>query len=173
MPRDFPLCLETCMTPPSPRELPRLLVIGGSVAIVLHLFTFGALVLAAPSGPWPSPFGSSMSPGPTFLQSFNEASNRYYLEPLRMTHNYHFMANRTALPGVYFEVRLKDEKGKTIKTLTFPEENANAWVRHRQTLLAQGLAEDLPVQPGGSERSFGKKKDRPKTTIWEPKTLRL
>ncbi len=68
-----------------------------------------------------------------------------------MTHNYHFLRNRPGQAAVRFEVRLRDETGRLIETRRFPDPDANFWVRHRQTLLAQHLADDQPVAPRGSE----------------------
>ena len=46
---------------------------------------------------------------------------------------------------------LRDGEGRTFETLTLPDRRANFWVRHRQALLAQGLTDDLPVQPRAGE----------------------
>src|SRR5262249_7953997 len=126
--------------------LPRWLIVAGSVAIFLHLSAVVALALSAPSGPWPTPFGSSMATGPQFALGFSDAATRHYLPALKWPQNYHFLRSRPAPPGAFFEVRLKDKTGKPMKTLRFPEENANFWVRHRQELLARALADDQPVQ---------------------------
>jgi hypothetical protein len=68
-------------------------------------------------------------------------------EYLRVVHSYHFMSNRAGdVPGVRFEVRLKDANGKALETVKFPEASANPWVRHREQLLAAGLAPDMPVE---------------------------
>jgi hypothetical protein len=130
----------------SPRALPRGIVVLGSVVLLVHLFAVAVLALAAPSGPWPTAFGTSMALEPQFAQSISTVTTRRYLQPLKMTHNYHFVANRPALPGVFFEVRLKDRTGQEIKTVRFPDQNANFWVRHRQGLIAQALADDQPVE---------------------------
>src|SRR5262245_32114801 len=130
-----------------PRPLPGWLLLAGSAALGLHLFAVLILALAAPSGPWPTDFGRSMSLEPQFAGAINGLTTRYYLQPLGMTHNYHFVANHTAAPDVYFEVRLSDKSGRTLKTVRFPERDANFWVRHRQHLLAQRLADDQPYQP--------------------------
>src|SRR5439155_9970192 len=101
---------------------------------------------AAPSGPWPTPFGTSLALGPPFAGRINSVTTRAYLEPLRMTHNYHFTGTRLDLPAVKFEVRLKDDQGLPLETLEFPSPKANGWVRQRQELLAQELSDDDPVQ---------------------------
>src|SRR5262245_54737127 len=134
-----------------PRPLPRWLILGGSLALGFHLFAIGILVLAAPSGPWQTQFGPSMALAPQFAGAINQVTTGYYLEPLALTHNYHLATNRTGLPAVYFEVRLFDAKGNQVKTVTVPDKRANFWVRHRQELLAQGLADDQPVQPPRGE----------------------
>jgi hypothetical protein len=134
------------------------------------------LVLAAPSGPWPTSFGSSMAAEPQFAQGISNATTRNYLMPLKMTHNYHFPSNRPAPPGVFFEVRLKDETGELLKTIRVPDENASFWVRHRQSLLAQALADDQPVQPRAGEVVAAPGKQVQTVDIWdtaENNTLRL
>jgi hypothetical protein len=134
--------------PPSESRiaLPRWLIVAGSVAIVVHLFALGALVLAAPSGPWwvPPPVGVSDALPPTFAAAANEVTEPNYLSHVRLTHNYHFRSNRMTWPGVELEARLKFKDGQ-VKTLKFPDKDANPWVRHRQLLLIRGLTDDRPV----------------------------
>src|SRR5262245_19752086 len=117
------------------RPLPRWLKGLTSLAIAGHLLAILVLVLAAPSGPWPTPFGQSLAVGPTFALSSGETVTRCYLKPLKMTHNYHFMHNRPGMPGVYFEIRLMDAEGRFIRTVRCPDPEAPFWVRHRQSLL--------------------------------------
>lgn len=74
-----------------------------------------------------------------------------YLEPVKLTHDYHFPSNRLGMPGVFFEVRLKDAKGDVIETLRYPDANANSWVKDRQNQLAQYLGGDQPVAPPAGE----------------------
>jgi hypothetical protein len=153
----------------APRPLPIPLMVAGSVFAIVHLLAIGLYVLAAQSGPWPTNFGmASDSPGPKFA---TEVSGRitypYYLQPLRMTHNYHFNSNRPLPFAAYFEVHLKDEKGNVYQTLKFPDPKANFWVRHRQAILAQGLAEDQPVQLG-TEVIPAPGAAMPMVEIWEP-----
>lgn len=136
--------------PPKARVLSPWLIGLGSAAIALHLTAVVVAALAAPSGPWVYPDGSNMAPPPQFAAQLHEAATPY-LKLVRMTDNYHFATNRPGMAGVYFEVRLKDETGKLLATQTFPDENANFWVRHRQTLLAQWLSLDEPVQPPQGE----------------------
>jgi hypothetical protein len=131
--------------------LPRWLSVTVSLVVAGHLSAILVLVLAAPSGPWPTAFGSSLAVGPTFALTAGNAATRYYLTPLKMTHNYHFMRNRPGLPGVFFEVRLKDAGGAVIRTVRCPDPNAPFWVRHRQSILAQGLADDQPVPARAGE----------------------
>jgi hypothetical protein len=142
------------------------LIVVGSVFAVAHLLAVGLFALAAQSGPWPTNFGASESPGPAFAGEIStKITYPYYLQPLRMTHNYHFGSNRPPQFAAYFEVQLKDERGMVFKTLTFPDEKANFWVRHRQSILAQGLAEDQPVQLGSEV--LGKGGEIPVIEIWE------
>lgn len=150
----------------APRPLPLPLKIAVGAGVGVHLLIIVALALGAQSGPWPSPVGPSEAPGPQFVQPLTEAAVPYYLEPLRMTHNYHFMTNTTAQPGVYFEAHLKDKTGNVIKTLKFPDDKAQPWVRHRQQLLALGLAQDQPVPEQQGEVLAGQ--NRVEFTIWAP-----
>ena len=150
-----------------PRPLPFWLKIAGSVAVGLHLFVIAAWVLGAPSGPWSTPMGPSMALGPQFVKPFNDATLPGYLQPLRMTHNYHFETNQLAQPGVFFEVHLKDKNGQRFKTVKFPDEKSNYWVRHRQQLMAQGLAQDQLVPPPQGEVVSAPNK-RVELAIWEP-----
>jgi hypothetical protein len=70
---------------------------------------------------------------------------------LKLTHNYHFTTNRPGVSAASVEIRLRDAEGRPLETLTLPDRRANFWVRHRQALLAQGLTDDLPVQPRAGE----------------------
>ncbi len=147
--------------------LPRWLMIAGSLAVCLHLLALGIHVLAAPSGPWSTPFGPSESIGPQFALSFDSVASPYYLQPLRMTHNYHYRTNRVEASGVFFEVRLKDTDGRVMQTLKFPDDKASFWVRHRQSLLADDLAEDVPVQARPGEAIPAPNQKVAGVTIWD------
>jgi hypothetical protein len=137
--------------------------------IAAHLLAVVTGVLAAPSGPWPSPTeGASMAPPPQFAFRVSDKLTFPYLRILKLTHNYHFPSNRPAHPGVCFEVRLKDEAGKEVATVQIPDAAANRWVRHRQVLLAQGLGEDQPVLPPPGELIAAPGREVPKAQYWEP-----
>jgi hypothetical protein len=151
-----------------PPPLPSGLVILGSAFVVFHLLAIAVLVLSAPSGPWPTPFGPSQAVGPPFATRVAELTTRYYLQPLKMTHNYHFLGNRPDAPELYFEVRLKDADGRLIDTLHFPSPRANAWLRHRHALLAQSLGDDEPVQPPQGEVIPAPGKKMETMRIWNP-----
>lgn len=138
--------------PEGPRPLPAWLQVAGSLVLLFHFFAILMLVLAAPSGPWPTPMGPNRAMAPVFAQNAEAVTSRFYLWFLKMHHNYHFLANTPAYPGVSFEVLLKNEKGEVIKTVKFPEEDANFWIKHRQILLARNLADDQPVEPTQGER---------------------
>jgi hypothetical protein len=146
--------------------IPRWLAGAASVVIAAHLLAIGGLALAAQSGPWSMPLGSSMERAPQFALDINEMSS--YLVVLRMTHNYHFLSNHPEQTGVYFEAQLKDENGKLLGSITFPDEKANLWLRHRQLLLARGLTDDVPVQPPQGEEIAAPRQKAPSTEIWEP-----
>jgi hypothetical protein len=136
----------------SPAPLPSWLIGAGSVIVAGHLLALGVSVLAAPSGPWPTPYGRDMAEPPAFAgRTADNLVRPIYLRPLKLTHNYHFATNEGELPGVYFTVQLKGASGETLATLKFPEDGANPWVRHRESLLARSLAGDQPVQPPPGE----------------------
>jgi hypothetical protein len=123
----------------------------GSVGIVLHLLAVLVVVFAAQSGPWPSPFGPSPQEPPAFVWQRNAAGKILndlafgYLQPLHLDSNFHFSSNHTEFSAVRFEAHVKEPDG-TETTLSFPEKDANFWVRHRQSLLAQSLGGDESVQ---------------------------
>src|ERR671922_292126 len=72
------------------------------------------------------------------------------------------------MPGIYFEAVLKDETGKVVKTLKFPDDQANFWLRQRQVLLARALADDIPVRPPPGEAIAAPRQKAPTVEIWEP-----
>jgi hypothetical protein len=135
------------------KPLPDWLVILGSVLVAGHLLVVAVHALAAPSGPWPLPYDDRNSPstGPVFASKVEDYTWRWYLKPLHFAHNYHFETNHPEVRGVRFEVRLRDRQGKPITTLWFPDDDANFWARHRQTLLAQNLLFNLRVESGSGE----------------------
>lgn len=150
-------------TPPLPRSLAAL----ASLAIVFHIGSVLTNVLAAPSGPWPGPEGREMMTPPQLANSVNRELLPRYLEPLKLTHNYHFPNNRPGRPGVWFEVRLWDEAGKGLRTLRFPDPAAVAAVRHRQSVLAMALADDQPVTPPAGEWVAAPGREAAAIPIWE------
>jgi hypothetical protein len=131
--------------------LPRWAVVAGSAAILYHLTAIILPILDMPSGPWVTGDGPRPMSAPEFAHALSGLST-LQADYLRIAHNYHFVSNRPGdLPGVRFEVRLRDRDGTLMETLQFPDPGANPWVRHREELLASGLAPDLPVQPPQSE----------------------
>jgi hypothetical protein len=148
------------------RGMPRWLIFLGSLAIAFHFLAVVCGALAAPSGPWPTMEGSNLATPPQFAFSLDYLT-RPYLKLVKMTHNYHFATNRPGMPGSYFEARLKDESGRELATIQIPDANANFWVRHRQALLAQGLADDQPVQPPPGEVIAAPNQALPNVPIWD------
>jgi hypothetical protein len=139
--------------------LPRWLTLTASAIIVFHFVALAAQALAARSGPWLTTAGPTSPLGPRFAFEIHQLSGRSYLRPLHMTNDYHFVSNvpenvAGIPPATYFEVRLKDQAGTVLKTLKFPDDKANYWLRHRQQLLAQGLAMDVQVQPPQGEKVY-------------------
>jgi len=159
---------NTMNSPPRtlPGPLPRWVILGGSGLIVFHFLAVGAVVLAAPSGPWPMNFGAGTALGPPFAAAINQFTAPRYLRPLHMTQDYHFASNVSGRASVFFEVHLKDQAGKVVKTLKFPDDKASFYVRHRQRLLAQGLDNDLPVQPPQGEQVFPSGQGPPTVHLW-------
>src|ERR1019366_5079795 len=151
----------------APRPLPLWLKAVGSVFALGHLLAIGFQALAASSGPWPTNFGVLEADPPMFAQRVHNVTSPYYLQPLRMTHNYHFQSNRIPAYAAYFEVQLKDELGNVMKSLKFPDDKATYWVRHRQAMLASWLAEDQPLQPRGSEKIAAPKKKLDEVEYWD------
>jgi hypothetical protein len=152
--------------PDAPRDLPPWLTGLGSAAVAFHLAAVGCLALAAPSGPWPTAFGTSTATGPQFARAVSACTTPYYLAPLKLTHNYHFAGNRPTAPSIYVEAWLKDAEGRHIGTVRLPDERANFWVRHRQALLAQWLTDDQPVQPRMGEAIPAPNQAVPTVAIW-------
>jgi hypothetical protein len=163
--------------PPDSGALPpRWLLLVGSVAILLHLTAVAVVALDAPSGPWPTPFGTSTALAPQFARSGAEAAAPLYARTLKLANGYRPATNRPATPNAFFEVRLKDEQGQVLTTLKFPDDNANFWVRHRQNLLARALADDQQLEAVGGERVAAPGHKAPSLPIWEldgPRRLRM
>jgi len=149
------------------RPLPTAIVVLVSAAIAFHFLAVGALVLAASSGPWPTPFGSSPATGPKFAEMVHQVTQPNYLDHLRMSHNYHYFTNRPEHPTVWFEIQLKDKDGKVKETRKFPQDNVNPWVRFRQSLLAQNLADDEPVQLPRGEILPAPGQKMPTVSYWD------
>jgi hypothetical protein len=146
---------------------PRWLMIVGSVAISFHLLTLGFQALAAPSGPWPEPppIGSSPMPPPVFAATLHYWTGPWYLPPLKLTNNYHFVTNNTNGIGIELEARLTDRDGNQV-VVKLPDEDANFWVRQRETLLAAGLGDDMPFVPQGAPK-VAPEGQTPRVLIWE------
>ena len=153
-------------TVPKGAGLPGWLMAAASAAIVCH---FGAVlipILDAPSGPWATPNGRSMEDPPAFAHALRGLAD-WHAQYLRLANNDHFAFNRpTGIPAVEMEVRLKDDAGKVTRTLHFPDPQANPWVRHRQELLARGLAPDLPTEPSGQEVVPAPGQKAPTADVW-------
>lgn len=159
-------------------EVPRWLIILGSIAIVFHLtgVVFGALM--AP-GPFSMAEGDAL-PAPQFARAVDTVTRPLYLNPIKFTHNYHFLTNAPSGPGIEFEVHLKDRAGERLKDaeghdliLHFPDKNANVWVRQRQALLARNLGNDIPVAPPLSEQIAAPDTPVEKVQIWEESNRQL
>lgn len=139
----------------------------GSLAIGGHLLAVLTMILAVPSGPWPSADGSSMSTPPQFAYSLNHLIADSYLRGIGMGRHYHPVSNNPALVGVSIELRLEAADGSPLGTLPLPDQRSNWWVGHRQALLARALADDLPVFPPEGEMVAAPGQALPSSPIWE------
>ncbi|MFN4260302.1 MAG: hypothetical protein ACK4RK_13480 [Gemmataceae bacterium] len=153
----------------SPEAVPRWLVIVGSAFILLHLFAVVIVVLAAPSGPWASMQGMSYpEQPPQFALAINQRTAPYYLDPLRLAYNFHYMSNNPTMLGARLEMRLLDETGKQVAVVRLPDENVNFWVRHRQRLLAEKLATmDVPPFQLTQEKVYPDDSKPPEVHFWD------
>jgi hypothetical protein len=151
-----------------PVNIPRPIIFLASIAIAFHLIAIVANVLGAPSGPWPSQEGDSgFTPPPQFAQGLNSAFGSQYLNSLHMANNYHFVTNRPTLPEPRLEIQVKSNQGGESKTIRLPDPDANFWVRHRQSILAAGLGNDIPVPPPQGEQLAAPGKQVRMVSIWE------
>jgi hypothetical protein len=150
------------------------------VLIAGHLLAIVLLVLGAPSGPWPVDEGYGYATPPHFVQETLPYFERY-LVGTKFTHNYHFLENDVARLEkdhleTEFEVHLRDQEGKEIKTLRFPDKNATGMVRHRQGILASSLYADEMVEPRPGEFVPAPDQPIPVVTIWDstgPRSAKL
>jgi hypothetical protein len=167
------------MSPPqahAQKELPPWLIRGASAIIVLHFLAIGSLVLSAQSGPWPTRFGNSPAEGPPFAGMVHrKVFAPLYLEPLHLSNNYHFRDNGPleSVSAVYFEANLKDASGRIVKTVKFPGDQDNTWLRHRYNLLALGLGNDQPLQVLRGEVLAGEGGTMPQVTFWDDSNPKL
>jgi hypothetical protein len=146
---------------------PRWLMIVGSVVIGFHLLALGFAAVAARSGPWPMPpEGAAPMPPPEFAAVVNSWTGVYYLQALRLTHNYHFATNNTNSTGITLEARLTDRDGHQV-TVPLPDDGANFWVRHRESLLAGSLGNDVPYIPQGAPKVVKIGEKAPSVLVWD------
>src|SRR5262249_54167751 len=125
--------------------------VAGSAAIVYHLAAITIPILDMPSGQWVTGEGPRMLDAPEFAHAAAGLSN-WHADYLRVTHDFHFVSNKPGeIPGVRFEVRLREKDGTLMETLQFPDPNANPWLRHRQELFARFFAPDQPVESPRSD----------------------
>jgi hypothetical protein len=127
---------------------PRWLLVAASVVILFHLTAIAVAVLDAPSGPWLTPRGPNLVPGPAFVESIREPTTYVHTQFLKMAPTFRFDSSYPNLPHAFLEVRLRRQKGdEPFATHRIPDPKANLWVRHRQELLARGLVVDPLVSP--------------------------
>lgn len=134
------------------------------------LFHFGAVVvriIASPSGPWPTRFGTSTATPPQFAYDAL-AIVEPYLRSLRLSHDYHYLGNRPDRPMARLVWVSPPSAGSMHKQELLPDPMANMWVRHRQELLARWLADDQPVTPPIGEMIPAPNTSAPSALVWEP-----
>jgi hypothetical protein len=149
-------------------DIPRWVIVLGSVLIIGHLLAIGCSVMAAPSGPWPVMGGGQTNYlPPQFAAAIADWFRPKYLEPMKMTHTYHFNSNNPEVLGVYLVFKLKDGEGREVATVKLPDDNANYWVRQRQRLLALALGNDQPIAPPPAELVAAPGRQVPKVLLWE------
>jgi hypothetical protein len=153
--------------PNSPAGPPRWLLVVASLLIGYHLLAVTLTVLAAPSGPWPSPEGPLKWSPPQFAVSLNQGLTADYLRTFKLGHNAHFDSNQPGMIDVFLEVHLKDNAGKEIKTVRLPDPEANSWLRFQQSLLARPMTMDMPLPPPSSEVIAAPHKANPTMPAWE------
>jgi hypothetical protein len=147
---------------PSGGALPRWLVLIGTAAVLYHLTAITLAILDMKSGPWPD----GLAEAPAFAHSLRGLST-VHGKYLRVAHSYDFPSNRPSdLPGVEFDVRLRDARGNVLQTLHFPDPQANFWVRQRQELLARNLAPDQPLEPPRAEILAAPGQKVPTLSLW-------
>ena len=151
---------------PSAGALPRWLIAAGSAVIVFHFAAVLIPILDMPSGPWATPMGRTAAPAPAFAHEAAGLANLHG-DYLRVVHSYHFDTNRPGdIPGVRFDVVLRDKDGTVMKTLAFPDPGANPWVRQRQEILATSLAPDLPAEKPASDIIAPPGQKPPMVDVW-------
>ncbi|HQX50912.1 MAG TPA: hypothetical protein PLR25_13445 [Planctomycetaceae bacterium] len=148
-------------------ELPTWQLAIFSVVISGHLLAVLAMILAVPSGPWPTADGTSLSTPPQFAYSLNTLIPRSYLQSLGMAQHDHHVSDDPARRGVFLELRLEDANGHPLTTFTLPNPECNWWIRHRQSLLVRGLADDIPIAPPEGEMISAPGQSASTTPIWE------
>jgi hypothetical protein len=117
-----------------------------------------------------------MTQGPPFAVAINNASFGRrgrevkfldYVRFLKMTHNYHYMANRPPVPGIRIDIKLKDAAGEVIRTVQLPDPKANFWVQQRQLNMIRGMSEDQPVDTNQGDYIPGVGKPPPMIDYWD------
>src|SRR5262245_11357919 len=119
-----------------------------SVVVAFHFLAVVVCIMATPNGPWPGEEGSMMGDPPAFAYNLYRNIAFPYLQLLKFNYHFNFAGNRPGQEDIAFQVRLRDAQRQEIAVLSFPEENVNPWVKHRQELLARCLGNDEPVMPG-------------------------
>lgn len=151
-------------------QLPRWLYATIGAVIFAHFVAVIARVLAAMSGPWPigQEGGSGEVFPPQFAATIADGLAGDYLKAVRLNRDYHFTSNRPIQPAYGMQAKLRDGNGELMQTLTFPDAGANPWVRHRQKLLVNYLANDIPTRTPQSEVIPPPGQKAPELVYWRP-----
>lgn len=143
--------------------------VAGSILILLHLAAVALGGFLMLSGPWPTPPMGEAIPydPPRFAMAGSQISGPVYNDGLRIAVHSRYATNRPAQQiEVQFKVILRDAKGDVLQTITFPDEKANPWVRHRQAILAQWLNNDGMMQPLEGEILPASGKQQQRRSVW-------
>lgn len=142
-------------------------MMAGSILILVHLAAIAIGNFHTWSGPWPTPMGESTAEPPQFAKAGYRVTGPVYTQGLRIGTNSSYLTNRPGRdPQITFEFRLRDNEGKLIKVLRFPDEKANGWVQHRQSMLAMWLGRDAMMPPLESQLVAAPGKHEERRSVW-------
>ena len=139
-----------------------------SLLVAVHFGAIAVNILADVSGPWPNLFGPGRGLGapPPFIGDGLTQAARDYVDLVRLGENGRFPSNRWYDLQVQLDAVLFNEKGEEIAKRTLPDPNATPWIRAREQLLAQALANDLERPNPGNEAIPPAGQEPVKVPVW-------